>query len=525
MTQTESSAPRQFSSRKYVYAVAIVASFAVSVLALLDNNTINRDGVLYLKAAHYFTLGEFDLAEGIFTEPFYSLLIAGVSAITPLGVEGACYLLNAIFCAILVAGFMRIVECMGGDRQLLVYAAVIILVFPNVNEYRTVVVRDMPYLAIFMLMFLAFYRFYLTGRLSYLLAWFALVLIGALFRVESAAFLFMPVCLFFVNDENRAQQLLLAKWLFSAGVALVILVGAIIMVVNNADLASVQVPGLGETRNLVYGSYLGYWLGGENLSLAKQFLNDLTRINQYSENYGGWVLLSTVVAIVVGEIASTVTWVLLPFVLFALIRRHALFNADYLRVFAAAGIVSLAILAAFGTTLFFLTERYALPLALLLLTLIPRVFYDLMRRHAPWSRHPECRRWVGSALIILLVLSFLDGVVSTGTSRSHLKEAGLWLAEVSVPTKSVFANDPVTKFYSGSWDHTPDTRLSYEESLLLLEQQPKLLAQHRFVALNIHRDKDLNRASELLKRQPVEVFSNRKGDRVVIFDTQSKVGS
>ena len=81
-----------------IYALAMFASVIVSILALLDNNTINQDAVLYLKAAHYVAIGDFDVASGIFTEPFYSYLIGGFSRLSCLSVEHACYVFNTIFC-------------------------------------------------------------------------------------------------------------------------------------------------------------------------------------------------------------------------------------------------------------------------------------------------------------------------------------------------------------------------------------------------------------------------------------------
>lgn len=504
-------------NRSTIYTLAIIASVVISILALLDNNTINQDAVLYLKAAHYVAMGDFEVAAGIFTEPFYSFLIGGFSKLSFLSVEHAAYVLNTFFSAVLVVAFMRLVECFDTDKTLLVWSAITILIFPSFNEYRSFVIRDLPYAAMYMVMILCFYQYFVTSKLRFAAAWLALVLIGSLLRIESIVFLLLPSCLFFMKGNVKTAQQKIFVYAYSAFLVFIVGFVGLSVIGNLTGWMSMSIPGLGETRELVYSTYLGYWLDGENVTQAEGFLNSLTRINHFSESYGFILLLCTIAIVVAGELFTSLT---LPFFLFVsvgLFHFRRFVDQGFQPVFITLIAINGIIVVGFASNLFFLTGRYVLPLSLLLLTIVPPVLKALANNHLS-SNLQNRKQWPGYVLIALLFGALLDGVVSPGTSKQYIKDAGLWIQETRAEEDAVYSNDSIATFYSGSWDQRPDRNISYSDSLLDLTNNPGLLEQYRFVALRIRRNEDPATAEFLLKRAPAMEFVNRKGDRVSVFD-------
>ena len=136
--------PRQYPG---LVAVSVLASIALSAWCVWADPIINNDGVYYLRAATEISAGNWRQALSVYPWPFYSAFIALLGKLPGMDLIGAAHVLNALFAAVLVAGFLSAVYELGGNRTTLIIAALLVLAFPTLNKYRSFIIRDVGYLA------------------------------------------------------------------------------------------------------------------------------------------------------------------------------------------------------------------------------------------------------------------------------------------------------------------------------------------------------------------------------------------
>ena len=135
---------------KNLYKITFLISLLLSALAVAVDPVVNNDGVWYLSVAKVFASGQ--LSEAIrldvaYQWPFYPFLIGSLTGLTGLDVELSAWLLNALFASAATVAFVAISRELGGDRQTRLFAALIILTIPLLNDYRSFVIRDIGYWA------------------------------------------------------------------------------------------------------------------------------------------------------------------------------------------------------------------------------------------------------------------------------------------------------------------------------------------------------------------------------------------
>jgi uncharacterized protein with PQ loop repeat len=116
---------------------AVVASLVLSLFTLLLQETPNADAYTDARTAEIFLVDGIIAAYQHYSWATYSILI-GIVSTTGLDVFSAGLLVNAMFYAILVYAFLSIVKQINDSEPLLAIAAICILVYPQLNEYRVI---------------------------------------------------------------------------------------------------------------------------------------------------------------------------------------------------------------------------------------------------------------------------------------------------------------------------------------------------------------------------------------------------
>ena len=165
---------------------AILASLVLSAWCLFLDDVINNDGILYVRTAELISRGEWQAAIGSYKWFFYPLLMAIVGKLTGLSLELSAHVLNAGFTALTVVTFISLVRELGGSRSVVMAAAILVLLFPGLNEYRSFVIRDAGYIAFYTLALLLFVR-NLKGPTWWLTTgWIATMVVATLFQIGRA---------------------------------------------------------------------------------------------------------------------------------------------------------------------------------------------------------------------------------------------------------------------------------------------------------------------------------------------------
>lgn len=486
---------------------AAALSVLLSLWALYLDPVINMDGILYIEAAAHFSLGEWAAGISVYKWPFYSLIIGSVSYLTGLSGGHAAYLVNAGLYALVVVGFIAFVQVLGGRGRVLWLAGFVALLHPELNMFRSFVIRDVGYWACY-LWSLAFYFAYARGGdARYLLAGGAVSLAGFLFRIEGIVLLtVLPACLYahHSGDGKRAAPVLLAAAL-ATGAA--IAAAPLWQYVSEANVATGSL--LKDPLAHVAGSWamLGDSLAARLAAFEKEFpgiASSAAAVPAY---------LATVLAMVLLELLKTVGVVFSGLIVYALARRKILIP-DAVRSWwwLVIGIQGVLVLQ-FALSNFFLAKRYPVALALTLLPVVPFLLEDIWRRCEAYGRRYA---WRAVAIALLIGIQSLDGL-DVATSKHYLRDAGLWLRAHAPPGASLYSNDRILIYYSGLEEGRRNAAHTWEEAMQ--EIWTDNWQSHDYFALAMTA---ANRQNEVLlfrriKAEPVKTFANDEGDRVLIF--------
>lgn len=484
---------------------AAIASILLSAWSVYLDDVINNDGILYLRAAEALKAGDWEAALALYKWPLYPFLIALVSLISGLGVEYAAHALNAALTVLAVVVFLSLVRELGADRKTLIAAAIVVLIYPGLNEYRAYVIRDAGYIAFYLLALLLFIKDLKGPRAALTLGWVVSIFAATLFRIEGFVFLIaLPLVRQWLLATSAALRvgLLLA----SAG-AVLLMLGALAW----WSFSGPQLPTVSE-----WGTLLGNLWHSTTATLSAKIDAIAGALHaRYERTFAYAVVLVALCILLFWEVLVSLTPLYTALAGHA-VYRHLVFQDPRIRkVWFQLIALHLLILAAILIVKLFLTGRFPLALSMTLLLAVP---FSLAALYARWQEDHlrGMRNWVFPLVCALLLLTGTDGLYQP-TGKRHLKEAGLWVKDHSATQDTLFSNDPAILWYSSRSGEKPYTRYSWTQTLELVQSND--VRRYDYLALRLkgrHSDVEALLVQQL-NRDPVAVFANRKGDRVLIF--------
>ena len=127
--------------------LAVFASLVVSFLILFIEDAPNDDAYAYIRTAEIALTDGIGVAIQHYAWVSYSLLIALVSQFGT-DLLTAAYIINSLFYALLIYSFVSIVRMIDDSNLVVILAALCILLYPQLNEFRFDVIRDVGYWAL-----------------------------------------------------------------------------------------------------------------------------------------------------------------------------------------------------------------------------------------------------------------------------------------------------------------------------------------------------------------------------------------
>ncbi len=487
-----------------VRVLAAIASLLLSAWSVYLDDVVNNDGVLYLRAAEAWQAGDWQTALALYKWPLYPLLIAALGLIPGLGVEYSAHALNAVFTALAVVAFIALVHELGGDRKTAIAAAVIILAYPGLNEYRSFVIRDAGYLGFYLLALLLFIRETKTPSLRGRFGWAAAMLVASLFRIEGLVLL----CgLLLIRQWQQASSA-------PARIGLLVAVGGAALL-SAAALAwwTLGSPQPGQQWGLLLTS-LWQSTAATITDRAELIAGELH--GRYGLRFGYAVLFAGLVVLFAWEVLATLTPLYAVLAWHAAHRRLVFQDAALRRSWVQLLVLHVLVLAAILLTRQFLTGRFPVALALTLMLAAPFSLAVLHQRFVERRSRGERPDWVFPLVCMLLALTALDGAYEP-TEKRHLKTAGFWIKDNTPAQATLFSNDPLVLWYSGRSREEPYTRYDWTQTLGLMRSSG--IQRYDYLAIRLKRAHSDARTLlvEHLHRDPAAEFANAKGDRVLIF--------
>src|SRR5690554_229753 len=181
-----------------VRQATVLASVLLSLLAVLLDGSPNNDAYTYVRAAEIALDSGIPAAYQHYQWAHLSILLAGIHRVTGIDFFVAAWLFNAALFALLSVSFVNLVAAMTASRRVLWLAALCVLAYPHLNEFRSLIVRDIGFLAFSLIAVLQLLRYQQWLRIRYAAGFIAACLLASLFRPEALVLmLFTPACLLF----------------------------------------------------------------------------------------------------------------------------------------------------------------------------------------------------------------------------------------------------------------------------------------------------------------------------------------
>ncbi|MFC1680990.1 hypothetical protein ACFL1S_04245 [Pseudomonadota bacterium] len=433
--------------------ISFLSSLTLSVWCVWADPIINNDGVYYLRAAAEISAGNWAKALSIYSWPIYSTFIAYLAKVPGLDLTSAAYVLNALFAAILVVGFLRAVHELGGDRNTLIIAALLILAFPTLNKYRSFVIRDIGYLAFHLWSLCYLFSYWKEKRGRPLLGWFVCAFAACLFRVEGVAILAsVPVVLLALRRSGtRGDRWVLLGAAAVVGLLLAVLLGLWLI----KDIALINAAGQTATP--------GYFLQAINDYVAAAVGGKLELLkDKFAGRYYMIVYVLIIVFVAVAEIVRRLALIYAVLPAWGL-KKGILFPEMELRpIWLAMILINTLILIGSAFFISIVVDRYTLTIAVTVLMGSPFVFVHLWK-HWGEAGQGARQKWALPVLMVAAVLLGVNGL-NVFTDKRYLAEAGLWIRDHTPGEATLHSNNLILIHYSGkdafhsddnySWRHT-----------------------------------------------------------------------
>lgn len=499
------------SAEKWIYLFSIAVSILLSLWFDLRETVINPDAICYLLSAEEMgqsgIRGAMQLC-GQAKWPFYSLLIYYFVQLSHFSYPAAAYLLNGLFSLFSVLFFILIVKKLGGTRRVLWLAALVILFSHVFNSARVYIVRDHGFWAFYLISVFLLLCYFQKPKWLTALLWSASLLVASLFRIEAVIFLLLlPMlawcslrCSFAERVKHFCRLHLLT---FVMGVCLC---GWLIF---DSHYSLNELGRLSEILNQVQH---GFTIMLSRYQVAKIGLIDHV-LGVDAAREAGVVLLIVLCAWYCLSVLACLSCGYVFILGYAFLRKIPTTVTSAQPVLLGYVAVNMLITLCFLFERFFLSKRYLIALALILMLWIPFALHDLLQKCSADLR----LRFFAGLTALFIFSAAVGGVFDFGYSKSYIHEAGDWLAD-NVPAKAaLYANDYQLMYYS---QHFGRHIFQHLPSSCQIEQLAQgRWKQYDYIALRTSHQVD-NKTTSLLQEiqvSPVRVFSNKRGDKVTIY--------
>ncbi|MFT6310007.1 MAG: hypothetical protein ACJAQS_000368 [Porticoccus sp.] len=168
-------------------------SLLISIFIYSQSIITNTDGVLYLRVADTFLSDGFNAAKNLYSNPYYSVLVALIAKLTGLTTFISAQALNTLTCAAIAWFMVDIARLTSQSSYNPWIAGSLFILYPQFNEYRDFIVRDFLFWALVLAFMSCYIRFLLSLNSKFLIAGLFLLSVGAMFRTEAILFALLPV--------------------------------------------------------------------------------------------------------------------------------------------------------------------------------------------------------------------------------------------------------------------------------------------------------------------------------------------
>ncbi|WP_417535410.1 hypothetical protein [Methylophaga sp.] len=469
-------------------------SLLFSVLAFSTDQLINSDGVLYLNMARAYIEGGLAATASMYNWPFFSILIAVIHQFTGLQLELSGQIINSLLFVVFTDALVLIANKLLSNLRYVFIASLLILCFSTLNDYRSYIIRDIGYWAFISISIYRIIIFLEKPNWQNGIYWQLSSLLALLFRVE-AIVIILATPLFIVFQLGFRDGLKSAIKLCS-----LFLLGGVL-----AAAVFTQQQGM----KSAFGKLLSVTEFLDHSSITEVFHEKATilgkeLLSQYSERYGGMILASGLVYMLLAKIITGLSPLNLIFFTMAKVQQKTGSSESNTRRFLLFFIgINLIILLAFLFKHYFISTRYAVMLITALMLLMLPAMCRLIDDY--WL----AKNKFALTLIPFLLLASLIDTFTTSVTKGYIKETAIWASQNLPENSRVLTNDIFIDFYFH--ENEPKARLKLDRTL----QTNKQFDYFIVIEKRSHTETKKQYANwDLI---PIHYSENARGDKAVIY--------
>lgn len=419
----------------------VIVSLLLSALAVLLDGLPNNDAYTYVRTAEIALESGALAAYQHYQWAHYPLLLAGIHQITGIDLFTVAWLLNAALFALLSVSFVNLVAAMTASRRVVWLAVLCVLTYPHLNEFRSLIIRDIGFLAFSLIALLQLVRYQQWLRIRYAAGFTAACMAATLFRPEALLLMWLtPTCILF--DKRHVLGTRCRIWLrlivLAIGVPAIL---TIAVAASGLDFAAQLQTFLQSYQPFL--ANLGALFGNVDPQLEEAIFGTYAAqfVGDYSHLFMAFGLAAMLLACLVDSLGLAVA----PLLIFGFVKRYLRLPADAARTIISWLLVSFLILLGFTLLTRFITTRYTLLCGVLLLLYVPFII------DRAWSAAAARGRLKRFATVMLLLGTYavLDAHISFGPPKRHLVDATQWInAHIRESTEFV-TNNYYIAYHSG----------------------------------------------------------------------------
>ncbi|NOQ81955.1 MAG: hypothetical protein GQ548_05470 [Methylophaga sp.] len=429
------------------FTVAIL-SMLLSTLAFYTDDIINSDAILYVYTIEAFTNGGLVEMTKLYNWPFFSIIASLFSQFTHISAELSAKIICAGLFVLFTDALLQLSQKILPSSRHLVIAAVLILSFYTINNYREFIIRDAGYWAFCCIALFQFLCFLDTHKIKHAMLWQVAILVAILFRVEGAVLLaFIPLFVLFDSQSNKIKSLISLYFL-----TLTVLFIGIILAISNDSFSNA----FGKISQIT--NYLN----------VESLLSDFTRradlisnqiMHSAAADYGPMVLFWGLVSITIYSLIKGISTPYLLLSLLAFKYNHKFIKPHYFAFLSYVVLVNVILLIIVTLKINLVTARYGvLTVTILLLILLP-TFCQFIEDI--WHR----RNKIQLSIVALLLIFSIGDIFISSNSKEHVKDVTKWAAYELPKNVRVMTTDTTVKYYFNI--NNPKATLTFERDINL----------------------------------------------------------